>query len=387
MTGNVVQLGITAGSPALRPLRERIIKITGERGVTVYWNGLKISFGADHDKVLFSSFSAGSVKLVGFPGRLELWQIGKSGAIKVIGKTTYDADRRFYVGGQPARDEKGEVIGKPPGAYRGVKAEVLFPVLSRVKRVNRYVKGTGWAFFMYGGKPYVNLAKLIPELGRIEKKMSQGCQFSYRTLPFYLHLKPGDRYYDDLQMKRLVFRALGPRIEIFADREEGKEFIASLARGDDGTNPLEIAGSPRIKAGWKKEIGLSRVFPAVDEARLTSLLKSCQYADIDKLFSDGAALNRLKKFAVYGRGYLASPETDEAIASKLLYALACGMKRLDNTLALSADLKKAFSREILETMLLAAGNTQLSRIRELLKHYCQDAYATFKADTTCQMAA
>ena len=56
--------------------------------------------------------------------------------------------------GKPARDKNGEIVGAAHGSVRCANADSLFPVLSRVWRVNNSAP-TGQNFIVYGKKPFI----------------------------------------------------------------------------------------------------------------------------------------------------------------------------------------------------------------------------------------
>jgi hypothetical protein len=612
----------SSAPPAAKPLFERTLNVVGGQGIRLLYRGLWLYFSADRERVYTPLLVAGKLKFVAFADRVELHQLNGEGVTKVLGRALLDADNQFFLHGELVSDKHGPVKGRTNKPYRHVAAEVLFPEIGKVRRLNRYeapnrraelvygkqkftlptgqhahygaavreqriaaiassqkidffeqtaagvdeyigtieltdprigrqervradeyiekfalhdlpVKFSGGDIrvehrgivFVFSGDPKnvyfrdifaeriflrvgfrdrievirkdrgdelligsfptkglpldrparsgnylrvdtlieemsarevtvratpnfknvmvrahnillhfpmragnyyrdaivagkmvcrisrdriavglaeerrfdeigrielgrrlklsgksVNIERLIPELGRIEKRagLDLAGAIMHREIRYLFDLAPGDFYYNDLLAGRIVFRAIGRRVEIFVEREAGKrEYLGDFRLNRDNqletqSGELYQIGRGPVAAGERRDARVSRLIGAfkAGEQEIVEVLQRLaddSYDDLYQIFTNGQSRRWLKLFTLVGKGYLASSEADEVIAVKILYALAFGLDNLANPNQLSPDLKKAFTREIVETMALAFNNQVFHRVRESLR--------------------
>jgi hypothetical protein len=211
----------------------------------------------------------------------------------------------------------------------------------------------------------VDLGKLIPELGRIEKRIKPHVKLFCRGINCYPNLRPRDHYHADLYAGRLVLRAVDRRFELFIDRGTEREFVGLAAVG-------------------RQKADLFELFPAfrqsvLEKLALTRLLKEKSHDELSKLWSGGAQANLLKRLSLIGLDHFSGSDSQGLLAVKIFYALASGLERLAAESGLSADLKEDFGREIVELMALAVDKPQLAGVRDSLVSLCRDAYAVFRS--------
>lgn len=228
--------------------------------------------------------------------------------------------------------------------------------------------------------PGVNIERLIPELGRLEKRAGLGAAgaIMHREIRYLFDLEPGDIYYNELLTGHLVFRAVGRRMELFCERADGhREYIGDCRLNKE--NQLETqagelyrtAHGP-VAAGERRDARVSRLIAAFKAGKqeigeVFEHLSEKSYDGLYEIFVNGQARRWLKLFTMVGKGYLASGQADEVLAVKLLFALAYGLENLAAPNQLSPDLKQAFAREILETMALVFTNPSLGRVRDSMR--------------------
>jgi hypothetical protein len=213
----------------------------------------------------------------------------------------------------------------------GHKEKGTFHEIGRVGTgVLRGVQKGGW----------VNLAKLIPDVGRTEKRLGpKPTKFKSRGVDLYCNQRPGEPYHADFRARRLFFRAIGGRWELFADRGGQKEFIGTAPnRRDKGESFDRLFPVLKADKNW-------------DESVCRALQLKDHYALETFLSAGGPQLNLLKRLALFAGRYFAGTKIAEDLAGKLLFLLARGaeMLRAERS-ALSADLRRAFADEIVATM-------------------------------------
>ncbi|MCU0641101.1 MAG: hypothetical protein MUC35_03310 [Candidatus Margulisbacteria bacterium] len=216
------------------------------------------------------------------------------------------------------------------------------------------------------GDQWVVLEKLIPELGRIEKRIAPATRLMVRSNVFRLSLDPGQPFYHDLQRGRLVLRSVGQHNEIFADRQTEKEYIATVF----------LPGHQRRAVNLRTWFSPSEWGEADVQAMIAPLIRS-DYRTLPQLLTDGNGLIRLKRYALFGRDYLPRADAEAGVAAKLLFLYASGLELLGKTLRISPDLQGSFSQELFRTMALALNNPDLNGAREAMRTICQDAYSAY----------
>lgn len=276
---------------------------------------------------------------------------------------------RIVVGVKTKRGfrEKGEIRFSRKGVLMLNGNPYLYKVSPVVKNDKRF--------------PPVHVQRLIPELGRMEKRLGPGSarDIMWRGIALRFNLKRGDLYYEDFAAGRLVLRALDGRAEIYVDRGDGrKEYVGGFTLSEkkallnDYGKAYEAEGGP-IKAGQRRLALITRLVSILRtrgkiDPTLSFWFRRSDYNVIFDLFSkNGDPKPWLKRACVLARNYLSGKEPDHILVSKMMFALTEGVKKLNADTKISPDLRIALAEEVLDVMGLAVDHPALKAIEEVVR--------------------